>query len=164
MAERNASAGLLLVRAQPLADITAEVTALMGWTEFHAQTITQNPTRETSRLTGGGALPNRGKVLAAGAAGTFGVTIARLDGGTVDPAAFFDGIQASESARFSYVFQPNRAALLAAGVVVPAASDANPQYVSSVVMTSLDEWGAGGDTPMILNVTGELDSDYAVYR
>ena len=147
---------LALFRPAPEGDVVAAVTAVLGWTLLEPQTVSFNLSRETQRLqpTGG---RHRGKVLGGGAGGTIAVGFIRTDGETLDPAAFFEPIEATITGRFQFACQPSK-------VAVPLATDANPQYAGSAVITSVDIWGAGGTAPAVIVVNAEVDSDYQVWR
>ena len=61
--------------------------------------------------------------------------------------------------RFNYVIQENRESLLDAGDYVGDASDENPQYTGSAIITARTPFTLDGVA--LFNVSADLDRDYA---
>ena len=100
-----------------------------------------------------------------GVTGTINITCLRDSGGAIDPEAVFEGIHKTHG-RMQFVIQDDRT-LLATGAndaVEPDPSDANPQYTSSAVISSIDYFGVAdgnGGTAAVVSVTADLDRDFA---
>ena len=153
---------LLMVKAAATGDNDDKVTSSTGWIEFSDQVeglVDINPTRDSVRLAPIGG-KGRGKVYASGGGGTITIAIKLGDGAGEENGETFADIFATETARFAFVFQPDRIALTSSGTITPAASATNPQSVGSAVITSLNRHGPGGEEPAFQRITAELDSDY----
>ena len=147
---------LLLVIPEASDDIIAAVTAIVGWIPLNSQSITINRSRETQRLNPDGGKES-GKVLGGAIAGTMSIACTRLYNVSIEPGLVFEGIFSTPSGRFSFVIQPTK-------VAVPLATLANPQYTGNAVITGMDLWGPGGTSAAVINITCELDNDFAVWR
>ena len=158
MVERVITDGLVAVKAGA-ADITAEVTALTTWEDLSSKALTFNieETGETASVRPHGT-NRRNRVLAGAESGTLALSFVRDSGGAVDPEAVFEVIWAA-GRRFNYVIQENRESLLDAGDYVGDASDENPQYTGSAVITSRTPFTLDGVA--LFNVSADLDRDYA---
>jgi len=138
-----------------------------------------NPTATSTRLRRNAA-GWRGRVLRTGeGGGTWQLQLIRqteYEGKATDGAAFFEGQHATRHGKLYFVAQPFRRELLPdndaepdddvvrSGTATPKASSDNPQYMGTVLITSIDEWGPGGDDPAVMAVSCELDFDYQVVR
>ena len=162
MVEKVITDGLVLVKAAATGDIDAEVTAIGTYVDLSEKALTFNPeeTGENAQVRPHG--PNRRvRVLAGQESGTLALSFVRDSGGTPDPEATFELIWAA-GRRFNFVIQEDRTALKALTTpfaVTPAASDANPQYTGSAVITSRTPFTLDGVA--LFNVTADLDRDYA---
>ena len=159
MVERVITDGLVLVKAGA-ADITAEVvTAAAPWVDLSSKALTFNITEtgETASVRPHG-INRRNRVLAGAESGTLELSFVRDSGGSPDPESAFEDIWAA-GRRLNYVIQENRDALDVAGTITPGASDENPQYTGSAIVTSRTPFTLDGVA--LFNVACDLDRDYA---
>ena len=162
MVEKVLTDGLILVKAAETGDVTAEVTATTGYTDLSTKALTYNPeeTGETASVRPHGRNRRR-RVLAGEESGTLGLSFIRDSGGSPDPEATFELIWAA-GRRFNFVIQDDRFPLFNSDnppIIVPAASDANPQYTGSAIITSRTPFTLDGVA--LFNVSADLDRDYA---
>ena len=145
MVEKALVDGLLLVKEAETGDLTTEVVAgdYGDYEDLSPKALTYNiaDTRANGSTRPHGANP-RVRVSAGAVSGTINITCLRDSGGAIDPEAVFEGIHKTHG-RMQFVIQDDRT-LLATGAndaVEPDPSDANPQYTSSAVISSIDYFG-----------------------
>lgn len=161
--EFNLERAFVLVRPYPGTPQEEKVADITGWTDIsdHAKgQLTFNPTRAAIRLRPTGS-KTRGKIEPGDAAGT-GTIAHFLSNANSDRAAIFEDALESPTGKIQIVAQREKPTLQ--GNVIPAPTLANPMYVTSAFLTSVDIWGPGGQAQAIQRSTFELDEDYAVYR
>ena len=163
MVEKALVDGLLLIQEAAAGDLTAEVMAVGAYTDLSSKALTYNiaDTRANGSTRPHGINP-RVRVSAGAISGTINITCLRDSGGAIDPEALFEGIHKSHG-RFQFVIQDDRSDL-GGPPPTPAASDANPQYTSSAVISSIDYFGVAdgnGNTAAVVSVTADLDRDFA---
>ena len=163
MVERAITDGLVLLKAAPTGDLTAEVTDLAGWTDMSGKALTYNinESRANAGVAPHGSNP-RTRRLAGRITGTIAFTFLNDAGGTPDPESFLEAIHSADG-RLQYVVQDDRNALAtgAGGAIEPDPSDANPQRTGSAIINSIDYFGAADGTPSVVSVTCDLDRDFA---
>ena len=134
---------------------------MTGYEDLSAKALTFNieETGETASVRPHGT-NRRNRVLAGAESGTLTLSFVRDSGGAVDPEAVFEVIWAA-GRRLNYVIQENRDALAtgALGVIEPVASDENPQYTGSAIVTARTPFTLDGVA--LFNVACDLDRDYA---
>ena len=162
MVEKALVDGLLLIKEAAAGDITAEVTATATWTDLSSKALTYNiaDTRANGATRPHGTNP-RVRVSAGAVSGTINITCLRDSGGAIDPEATFEAIHKTHG-RLQFAIQDDRSDL--GDPVMPSASDANPQYTSSAVISSIDYFGVAdgnGNTAAVVSVTADLDRDFA---
>lgn len=165
MPEYALDRALLAIRADSGADLDAEVTTLAGgWVDIsdgNKGRVSIAGSASNTRLTPFGR-NTMGRMVGGDRAGT--LTFATIRQNIADPGMKLveDAFLAAPKARIHVLVQPNKDVLTSeAGVVTPAATEANPQYVGSVMLNSWDFWGPGGnDNTAILTAVGDLDSDF----
>ena len=168
--EFGTNKSLIAIRPDDGSDINAAATSLQGWTDVSegARGVCQ------VNYTGGGNVRltphgqrRMGRVIAGDRAGTYSLTcvVSEAEGnGTREARKICENAWLSGTKRIQVLIQEDRAALTNnAGVTTPAASATNEQHIGSVVLTGVDLWGPGGLATAILNVTGDLDSDFKRY-
>ena len=163
MVERAITDGLVLLKAAPTGDLTAEVTTLTGWTDMSPKALTYNinETRGNAGVRPHGANP-RTRQLPGAITGTIALTFLNDAGGDPDPESFLEAIHSADG-RLQYVIQDDREALAtgALGVIEPVASSGNPQRAGSAIINSIDYFGPGDGTASIVSVSCDMDRDYA---
>ena len=161
---------LVAIRADDGSDLNAAATSLAGWTDMSEGTrgnVQINFTGgSNNRLTPHGQ--NRmGRVVAGDRAGTFTLNcvVSNATGNnTREGRKICEDAWLTGTKRIQVLIQEDKDDLTSnAGVTTPSAKADNVQYIGSVVLSSVDPWGGGQFETVLLNVTGELDSDFRRY-
>ena len=169
MVEKALVDGMVLVKSAETGDIAAAVTAVATWIDLSTKALTYNiaDTRANSSTRPHGTNP-RSRVTAGAVTGTISMTFLRdSNSGGVNPEAVLEAIHKSHG-RMQFAIQDDRSELLEAdGTLMTAeASDTNPQYASSAIISSVDYFGVAdgnGGTAAVVSVTADLDRDFARY-
>ena len=164
--EYSLDKALVLIRDDNGSDINAEVTSVAGWIDISVEargSVVLDFSAANQRLTPTGDRA-MGRMIAGDGSGT--ITINKiLDKLAADAGArLLERKNLSRNKRFQVCIQPFRDPLTNnAGVVTPAASATNPQWVGSVMMQRHNVWGPGGQQTAIAQTVGDLDSDWQLY-
>ena len=157
--------GLLLVKLvdAPADRPTAKVTSATGWTDLShvVRQFTINTSVEVRRSSAWNQPTFKG--VSAGAAEGSGTIVCDFTpGDTADATKFFWGVFKHVDRKFSFVVQPDLAALTSGGTVTPAPTAANPQLAGSAVITGNEPFTTGDDLSTI-TVQMALDNNTDYY-
>lgn len=167
MADHNLVGSFIGLQANPTDDNTMAATALAPFEDYSRTVLTGDPFGMSGDAPRGGSSLGQpiGRVFAGGKSGSGSLSFRYNPGGSPDAAAFFRAVFASATRRFRIIHQPNRAGLIASDgdPVIPAATAANPQIISSAILTSYAPFSTDGATAAGVAVSFEWDSDWAEY-